>query len=475
MTLGFLLLSPLIVLSLSAGGRRPEVSALCYIGPSALSFVLGAGLWGVGRKGRLDGRGAILVCALAWIALSAMGALPFCFALGMGYLDAFFETVSGFTTTGITMLAGLDVMPRSILFWRSFIQWLGGLGILAFFLTVVSAGPSDHRLFAAESHKVFGRRPAPSIFRTLRILWCIYAGLTALTALALIVWGMGVFDAVCHAFTSLSTGGYSPHDASIAYYRQVGFEHYVAIEYTLIVAMVLGGTNFFIHYRLVCGELKALWDNLEVKLWWGILAGATALVMLDHSLRQGLGDAGQTFRDSLFQVVAIGTTTGYATRDIGSPYFPALARQVFLVLMVIGGCVGSTGGGIKVLRVGVLFKMIARQVRRVNRPPSVVSLLAVDGEVLDPEEVRRVAGLFFAWVVLLVLGGGISAFLSELGPLDAASGMFSALGNIGPSYIPVRQMAQLHPIIKLTYIAGMLAGRLEVLPILVLFSRRTWR
>jgi trk system potassium uptake protein TrkH len=182
-----------------------------------------------------------------------------------------------------------------------------------------------------------------------------------------------------------------------------------------------------------------------------------------------------TIRGCLFQVTAIATTTGFATEDIAGPTYPALSKQVFLVLMVIGGCVGSTGGGIKVLRIGILFRMVARQIKRVLYGRAVVAPVAVDGEIVDAEEVRRISALFFAWMLLLAVGAGVTALLSGLGALESASGMFSALGNIGPCYISVGDMTALHPLIKLTYILGMLAGRLEILPILLLFSPRAWR
>ena len=181
------------------------------------------------------------------------------------------------------------------------------------------------------------------------------------------------------------------------------------------------------------------------------------------------------FRTSLFQVVALVTTTGFATTEISTTYFPAAAKQIFLVLMVIGGCVGSTSGGIKVLRIGVLFKMVSRQIRRLVYGQAVVQPLVVDGEVVNDEELHRIAALFFAWLALLAAGSFVTAVLSGHGALESASGMFSALGNIGPCYIPTPDMASLHPGIKITYIFGMLAGRLEILPLLLLVSRRTWR
>ncbi|MHC4526406.1 MAG: potassium transporter TrkG, partial [Planctomycetota bacterium] len=191
------------------------------------------------------------------------GAIPFVIALPVSYLDAYFEAMSGFTTTGITVFAGLDAMPQSILFWRSFTQWLGGVGILSFFLLITYGTSGAHQIFGAESHKISSGRPTPGLFGTLKILWSIYALFTVLAASAYALEKMPVFDAICHSLTTLSTGGFSPHDASIEYYRINGHANYRLIEYTAAFFMMLGGINFLVHYRLLTGNVKALWDNLE--------------------------------------------------------------------------------------------------------------------------------------------------------------------------------------------------------------------
>jgi len=472
---GFVLLIPLIVLALDKRAGQEEVSPLCFLVPAAIAWGLGVVLKGWKGFGTLDSRGGMLVCALGWICISLVGALPLKMGLGVKYLDAYFEAVSGFTTTGITMLQGLDVMPRSVIFWRALMQWFGGLGILTFFLVVAFSGGTAHQLFSAESHKIFSKRPAPGIFHTLRILWFIYAGFTALIVGLLVLEGVSVYDAVAHSFATLSTGGYSPYDASIDYYRQAGYRNFALIEYTITFGMMLGGINFFIHYRVLRGGLKALWDNLEIRLFWGIVSGSFILVIVNHWMKFGFGQVEETVRYTIFQVMALLTTTGFGTKDIGAAYFPALAKLIFLVLMVIGGCVGSTGGGFKVLRIGILFKMVRRQLNRIINGPASVNPVVVDGETVEAEEVRRIAGIFFAWMVLIVIGGGITALLSDYGVLESTSGMFSALGNIGPAYIPAAEMPNLHPLIKITYIVGMLAGRLEIIPIIMLFDRRAWR
>jgi len=474
---GLLLLSPLIVLGIYSGSHIRECSPLAFILPACVALALGLAFKRDFNFRPLDTRRAMMLCSLGWIFISAVGALPFVLGLKINYLDAYFETVAGFTTTGITVLTGLDEMPRSILFWRSLSQWLGGLGILTFFLAVVFAGRSAHALFSAEGHKIFSKRPKPGLFTTVKILWSVYAGYTALVAMLLWLAKLSPYDAINHALTALSTGGFSPHDASIAYFRTDPKYNYVLIEYIITFGMMLGGINFFVHYRVITGRFRALWDSQEIRLWWTFIGGATGLVMLAHLREFGFGSFHDTFRNSIFTVVSLITTTGFGTEDISiaSQYFPALAKQVFLGLMVIGGCVGSTGGGIKVMRIGVLLKMMTRQVRRLIYGPLAVNPVIVDEQVVEQEELRRIAALFFAWVVLLFVGGAITALLSKFGPAEAASGMFSALGNIGPCLIPGPDMATLHWSIKITYIFGMLAGRLEILPVLLLFSPRTWK
>jgi len=477
--------SPLMLIPLASrlvltDAGRGVVPASAFWIPIVVSLGLAVALKRDLRSPPLDSRRAMVLCALGWIVISGIGAIPFSLGLGIGYLDAYFEAVSGFTTTGITMLQGLDRMPADILLWRSLIQWLGGLGILTFFLAVLYTGGSAHRLFGAESHKVFSRRPAPSMLRSVRTLWIIYVVLSVAVTAALAMEGMSLYDAACHTMTALSTGGYSPYDASIGYYQVAGYRHFALIEYTLVAAMILGGMSFFVHYRLSRGEFRALWDGLEMRLWWVILAAATGLVMIDHFRKFGVqgpdsGGIHEVFRASLFQVTSILTTTGFATRDIGADYFPAASKQVFLVLMIVGGCVGSTGGGIKVLRIGVLHKMVTRQIRRLVYGPDMVQPIVVDGEVVGAEELRRISALFFAWIAMLGFGGLVTALLSDLDAFSASSGMFSALGNIGPCYIPAADMSALHWGVKLVYILGMLAGRLEIVPLLLLFSRRTWK
>lgn len=487
--LGLILLFPLIPAFIywnRLGDGKPTASA--FIIASAISFVLGRILRYTFKAEPLDTTASMLICALGWLLASAIGALPFVMVLGASYLDAFFEAMSGFTTTGITVFSGLDGMPPSILFWRALTQWLGGIGIISFFLMIVSEGGGAHHILGAESHKISAGRPAPGLFHTLRILWAIYALFTILAAVVLMLERMPPFDAVCHALTALSTGGFSPHDSSIAFYRQTGHPHYRLIEYSVIFFMTLGGINFLVHYRVLNRDIKALWDNIEIRYWWKFIAAFTVILVLEHLHRTG-GFAAlflpgkpfdparfeQAFRDCLFQVVSILTTTGFATNDIGSDSFGTVARQLFLAMMVVGGCVGSTSGGFKVLRIAILNRLMVRELFKLRTSGRASSGLIIDKRIVPEDEIHRIGALFFTWMALILIGGAITAMLSSQGPLESLSGMFSAVNNIGPCYISQANMAAIHPVVKVTYIFGMLAGRLEILPVLLLFSRKSWR
>lgn len=460
---------------------------LAFAVPAAGSLLLGFLLLGLFKPQPLDTTGSMLLCAISWLVASAIGAIPFVIGLGQSYLNSYFEAMSGFTTTGITVFSNLDTMPQSILLWRSMTQWLGGIGILSFFL-IVTYGSGAHHIFGAESHKISSGRPTPSLFGTLRILWLIYGLFTVLAAVSYALEKMPVFDAVCHALTTLSTGGFSPHDASIEFYRQTGHPHYKMIEYTVTFFMMLGGINFLVHYRVLTGDIKALWDNLEVRYWWRLIAAFTGIIIIDHmynsgALKQLFTNAGrmtlaqfeEIFRTTIFQVIGILTTTGFGTKDIGGDFFGALSKQLFLVMMVIGGCVGSTGGGLKVLRVAILNRLMIRELFKIRTSARAVSPLVIDKKIVSGDEIQRVSALFFAWIAFLLIGGAITALFTSHGPWESLSGMFSAVGNIGPCYISVQQMIEISPAVKITYIIGMLAGRLELLPVLLLFSPRNWK
>lgn len=485
--LGLIVLLPLVVVFIYWGQKGDGWNTvIAFVIPALVSSFIGFILQKLFKGKTVDMTGSMLICGLSWLFVSALGALPFIIGISSSYLNAYFEAMSGFTTTGITVYSGLDDMPRSILFWRSLTQWMGGIGILSFFLAITFRGVGAHHIFGAESHKISSGRPVPGLFNTLKILWGIYGLFTMLSILVLTIERMPPFDAICHSFTALSTGGFSPHDLSIDYYRSIGHPNYRLIEYTLTFIMMLGGINFLVHYRVLTKDFKALWDNIEIRYWWRFIAAFTILIMIEHLYRIGFfstlfsnptnvaSELESSFRYTIFQVIAILTTTGFGTKGIGANFFPALSKQLFLVMMVIGGCVGSTGGGIKVLRVAILNRLMLRELFKLRVSGSSSTGLVINNKIVPDDESHRTAALFFTWIALLVAGGGITALFSNHGSWESFSGMFSALGNIGPCYISVQDMINIHPVVKLTYIFGMLAGRLEILPVLLLFSRKAW-
>jgi trk system potassium uptake protein TrkH len=488
--LGLILLFPLIVVLVYWGGDRGDGwgTAPAFVIAAIISFSLGMVLSHEFKPATLNPAGSMLICALSWLIVSAIGALPFVIAARSNYLDAYFEAMSGFTTTGITIFSGLDDMPKSLLFWRALTQWLGGIGILSFFLVLTFQAGGAHHILGAESHKISSRRPAPGLFHTIRIIWTIYVIFTLLAVAVLAIERMPIFDSVCHGLTAVATGGFSTYDSSIGYYYQTGHPHYRLIEYTLAFIMMLGGINFLIHYRILTKDFKALWDNVEIRYWWRLIAVFVIIIMIERLYRTGAFEAlfrrgvavdlvefERSFRHSIFQVISILTTSGFTTMNIDSDFFGVAAKQLFLVMMVIGGCVGSTAGGFKVVRIAILNRLMFREIFKLRTSGKASTGLIIDRKILPEDEVHRISALFFTWMALLLFGGVITALFSNQGPWASFSGMFSAMGNIGPCYISGPDMINIHPVVKLTYIFGMLAGRLEILPVLLLFSGKAWR
>jgi trk system potassium uptake protein TrkH len=467
----FLFLIPLVIDFLYL---NEFVNLKSFLIPALISLAVGISLKGRKPLEKINHKQGMLVASLSWIIVSLIGSLPYYIGFQASFINSFFEAVSGFTTTGITMFSELDMKSRSILFYRSLTQWLGGLGILSFALLIIYEGGIAPKLFEGESHKIRTKRIAPGLFNTIRILWIIYGCLTLILIFLLKIEGVSLFDAVTHSFTTLSTGGFSPHDLSIGYYSAMNYPLSDIIEWTVIIFMLFGGINFLVHYRVFQGDIKALWNSYEIKLFWLFICSAAGLVIFERFTHNRIFSP-DLVRNSIFQVVSIMTTTGYATRDIGSPIYGGVARQVFLYLMLIGGCVGSTSGGLKVLRIGILLKLIKFKIQSIVYPINAVSFVMVDGNRVDFDEIRRVTSLFAAWMFLLSAGGLITAVFSNHGALESFSGMASALCNIGPCYISASEIIKLSPVVKFTYIIGMLAGRLEILPILMLFYKNTWK
>ncbi len=458
---------------------KDSLSAKSFLISLLITIITGALLQHFFKNKTIYFTESLLLCGISWLFLSFFAGMPFHFAGGISFLDSYFEAVSGLTTTGITIFTNIEKLPKSIILWRSMIQWFGGLGILTLFLAITFKSNNAYfRLFAAESHKIDSSRPTPSIFKTVLILWGIYGAFTITEAIILKTLGMSLFDSINHSLTTLSTGGFSPYDASIGYYALSGHPHYKAIEYTITFFMFLGGVNFLLHYKFITGKIKDVFKNIEFKVFIFIVLSSTFLILLNHYTLNGsfsFESFEEDFRHTIFTVVSIATTTGFGTVDINSPFFPAMAKQIILILMLIGGSVGSTAGGFKVLRITVLFKLFKTEIKRLRLPKKAISEVVIEKRIFPVSEIKRITGLFFGWLLLIFIGGMITALFSDLNSWQSFSGMFSAVGNIGPFYFSVEKMASLSPLIKLTYIFGMLAGRLEILPIILIFSIKAWK
>jgi len=472
MVLSLFIIVPLII---SIVGNEGILILKEYILSFIFIFCFGVLLFILAKKEqvKLPAKGLKTV-GLSWIMVSIAGAIPFIFVLKKTWYDALFESISGFTTTGITVFSGLDQMPASIIMWRGMIQWLGGLGILTFFL-LLSIGKTGEnwQLFSAEGHKINASRAYPNIFKTIRSLWLIYTVLTFLEMSVLKMFGMSFFDAILHSFTTLSTGGFSNHDLSIAYFRN-GAYNFRGIEYTLVLFMFLGGCNFLLHFRVAKEGFKVYRESREFKTYLGIVITTVIIILVGGSEHFifSFNEIEAFFRNTLFQVVSVLTTTGFGTVDLFDVYFSEVARLVFLILMFIGGCVGSTSGGFKVMRMILLKKSLNVEVRKNFYSEKASLPVSLEKKVVPRTELLRVANMVFAWITLIFLGSLWILLRTDLTGYQAISGMTSAVSNIGPFFFSVDKMISLPIDIKMLFGIGMLAGRLEMFPMLILFSRK---
>ena len=446
-----------------------------YVIPAVISLGIGLAFVLLLKPRPMTPRLSMAVGTLGWFTLSLLGALPYWLALDISYLDALYEAVSGFTTTGATFLTGLNGLPKSILFWRALTQWIGGLGIFTLFLFVVRESGARHSLMGAETHKAASDRFSPGVFSSLRILWLIYGGLTLACGLLLWMEGLTLFDAVAHALTTLSTGGFSTHDTSIGYFARAGFDHAVAIEYTILAFMFLGGTSFLIFWNLLRRKWRSISGNVELRVWILLLLFAAGLVVLaDRSNVAAIGWHAH-IRHSLFHVVSIATSTGFTIHNLSTTWFSPGTRQVLLTLMVIGGCVGSTAGGFKVFRISVLGSVMRHRLRTILGSRLEVVPRQLGRYRLDRAEIERTVTVAVALGLFLWIGWMLTTLVGRLDGWSSLSGMVSALGNTGPHYIQPSVNEDLSSVVRVIYALAMIAGRLEILPLIILFSRKTWR
>ncbi|HIA28391.1 MAG TPA: TrkH family potassium uptake protein [Planctomycetes bacterium] len=459
--------------------------------------------WGQHRD--LGSREGFAVVGLGWAVLSAFAALPFWLSPSgiPNYLDAYFEAMSGFTTTGATILVDIEALPNALLFWRSLTQWLGGMGIVVLTVAILPfLGAGGYQMVRAEVPGPTADKLAPRIARTAIILWGVYFLLTLIETLML--WPvMGLFDAACHSFSTMATGGFSTKNASIAQFNSV------YIEVVITVFMLLAGANIVLHYRAIFGKGVLYRADSEFRFYATMVVVATTLITLFLWLGtfpaaetdpERYGTISQCFRLAAFQVGAIGTGTGFVTADFD--HWPNACRVILVLLMVIGGCAGSTAGGVKCIRILTLLKYGLREVRRLVRPHAVLPL-KIGGETIDREIIARVMGFLALWLVVFVLAvllmaviieptavpeagstpqgvsaEGVDGSIEDDALITAVGSVLAAIGNIGPGLGgvgPLENYEDIPDLGKLVLILLMLMGRLEIYAVLVLFIPLTWR
>jgi trk system potassium uptake protein len=454
---------------------RHETALLGFLVSALIAGSCATGLFVISRQSSnlMFRREAFAVIGTGWITASFFGALPYYLILPeMGFAAALFESTSGLTTTGATVLSNLESLPPSLLFWRSISQWIGGLGVVVFFVAVLSfIGAGAKVLFSRESSAQAAELDAARVQRGVYQLMLLYLALTAACFGALMVAGMGWFEALNHAFTTISTGGFSTRSDSVAAFQSP------AIEWVMITFMALGGTSFIVILRFLRGDWRSLGRSTEVKTYYLILAGATALIAVILGLEGTFGaDWHRTLRASAFQVVSIMTTSGFATEDFDQ-WIPA-THLILLVLMLIGGCSGSTSGGAKVIRVVIATRIMRQQIEKAYRA-HVVRPLRANGENINRETQEAV--LVFLVVLMLVAGAGLvllALLEPRLGLEGTVSAVESTLFNIGPGFAevgPTKTFAFFSDPSLVLLSLLMILGRVELFAVLVLFVPAFWR
>ncbi len=408
-----------------------------------------------------------LVVGGTWIVISVLGAVPYVAAGLLGLEDAFFESVSGFTTTGSTVIADVTVVPRALLLWRAMTQWVGGMGIILFTIAILPLlGIGGMQLFKAEVPGPVADKVQPRLASTARSLWAIYVGLTGLEWVALRLAGVGGYEALCHAFTTLATGGFSTRNTSVG---EMGIP---AVEWIVTLFMLLAGINFVLHFKIITGRGREVLRDSELRYFLGVVAAATvAVTVILHEPGARLLD---TVRVAAFGVVSILTTTGYVSVDF--ELWPQLALLILLILMVLGGMSGSTGGGIKSLRALLSFRSLKVMMQRLIHPHA-VRPVKFGGSVVPESVLSGIWAFLTAYALLSLLGAAVvAAYGYDL--LTSLSSALTAIGNVGPGLGEVGaydNFAHFPALAKLVLAFLMLFGRLEIFTLLALFMPSFWK
>lgn len=469
-------------------GKMLGVEALVLCIPAAVSLIYGEtsdmAAFGItsavlcvffllfGRKkpenGRIYGKDGLVIVAAAWILWSVFGALPFYLSREIpSYVDALFETVSGFTTTGSTILTDIEALSYGMNFWRCLTHWIGGMGVLVFVMVVTSLDDkSSMHLMRAEVPGPEADKLVPKARETAKLLYAMYLALTVAEIIFLLAGGMNLYDSIIHSFSTAGTGGFANHNSSVAYYDSA------YTDGVITVFMILFGINFNMYFLLLIKDVKSVWKNEEVRAYLGIIVAATLVITCNvlSIYKEPL----KAFRYSIFQVASIITTTGFATADFN--LWPELSKCILLLIMVIGACAGSTGGGVKVSRFLILWKSILKQVKGMLHPKS-VNVVKVNGKKISNETLQGVYAYFSAYVFVF----GISVLLVALDNFDFAttiSGVLTTLSNVGPGISrvgPIENFQSFSVLSKIVFSMDMLIGRLEIFPFLMICSPSFWR
>jgi len=468
MVFSFTMLPPVLI-----GILYKESSSITFLYSFVALLVVGALIWlPVQRhKSELRTRDGFIVVVLFWLVLGMAGAVPLFFGTNphMSITDAVFESMSGLTTTGATVITGIDDLPKCLLFYRQQLQWLGGMGIIVLAVAILPMlGVGGMQLYRAETPgPIKDNKLTPRITETAKALWYIYLGLTIACALSFYLAGMSWFDAVSHSFSTVAIGGFSTHDASIGYFDSG------LIETITVVFMLLAGINFSLHFGVLRHKsLKIYYQDAEFKNYLFNIFIATTLITLYLLYSGTFNDGLETFRAALFQTVSIATTTGFATTDFA--VWPAFLPVMLIFLSFIGGCAGSAGGGLKVIRYVLLLRQGMREITRLIHPNAEV-VVKLGGKTIQERVISAVWGFFslyvatFAIIMLLVMATGLDQ-------VTAFSAVAACLNNLGPGLGDVSShYGEINSSTKWILIFAMLAGRLEIFSILVLLTPEFWR
>lgn len=444
-------------------------SITCFLIPIILLFFIGgAGVCLLHTDDKIYSREGFVIVALSWILMSVAGCLPFMIS---GYIpsfaDAFFETVSGFTTTGASILTDIEALPKGLLFWRSFTHWVGGMGVLVFVMAIMPlSNIRSVHIMRAEVPGPTKSKLVPRMRNTASLLYKIYIALTFIEVIFLVLGGMPLHDALIHAFGTAGTGGFSSKALSVGAYDSAYFDIVIG------VFMLLFGVNFNLYYLILIGEAKNALKSEELHWYLGIVSVSTIMIAVNIAGR--FENFAQSLRYAFFQVSSIVTTTGYATTDFNT--WPTLSKVILLILMVIGGCAGSTGGGVKVSRVVIACKSIVREMRRLLHPHAVQSI-RIDGSPIEKKDAHAtmifLAAFFFLYLLLFLL-----VCCDGYDLITSGTAVLACISNIGPGLElvgPMGSFAIFSPFVKIALSFGMLLGRLEIFPIMMLFVPSTWK